>query len=194
MIVYMKLLMILHTATRIGSTNPKIQGSLSIRMNNIKHVLTKKTWRINVLDKGEKGGIEWDKLMMDDGILKLKQYISERFNLEFDDIETKMKTIDSFLFPILNGNYDLERRIMRSALEKAGVTTRNPNHIWRHTFAQDGLHATDWNYELIASIGGWKDTGTLKKHYGEMSEDAKERGLRKAMGLPVEDVTYELRW
>jgi len=183
-----------YTATRIGSTNPKIQGSLSIRMNNIKHVLTKKTWRINVLDKGEKGGIEWDKLMMDDGILKLKQYISERFNLEFDDIETKMKTIDSFLFPILNGNYDLERRIMRSALEKAGVTTRNPNHIWRHTFAQDGLHATDWNYELIASIGGWKDTGTLKKHYGEMSEDAKERGLRKAMGLPVEDVTYELRW
>jgi len=183
-----------YTATRIGSTNPKIQGTLSIRMNNIKHILTKKTYRINVLDKGEKGGIEWDKMIIDDGLLKLKQYISERFNINFDDIETKMKTVDSFLFPILNGNYNLERRIMRSALEKAGVTTRNPNHIWRHTFAQDCLHATDWNYELVASIGGWKDTGTLKKHYGKMTEMAKERGLRQAMKLTVEDVTYKLMW
>lgn len=83
---------------------------------------------------------------------------------------------------------------MKLALERVGVTTKIPNHIWRHTFAQDFLHASDWNYELCASIGGWKDTSTLKKHYGKMSEDAKERGLQKAMGLPVEDVTYELKW
>jgi len=183
-----------YTATRIGSANPNFQGSLSIKMNNPKHVLTKKRWRINVLDKGEKGGIEWDKLMMDDGIVKMRQYISERFDMDIEGIETGMKTIDKFLFPILNGSYELERKIMRSALEKSGVTTRNPNHIWRHTFAQDFLNASDWNYELCASIGGWKDTGTLKKHYGEMSEDAKERGLQKAMGIPVEDVTYELKW
>jgi len=183
-----------YTATRIGATNPKGQGSLSVRMNNPKHILTKKMWKINLIDKGEKGGIEWNKMIIDDGLIKLKEYISERFQINIEEIETKMKTIDSFLFPSLNSNYKMERMIMNLAHEKSGVTTKNPNHIWRHTFAQDFLHASDWNYELCASIGGWMDTGTLKKHYGEMSEDAKERGLKKAMGLPVEDVTYELRW
>ena len=126
--------------------------------------------------------------------MKLKDYVSKRFNISYDEVELKLKTIDSYMFPIVRTSYEMERKIMRLALEKAGVTTRNPNHIWRHTFAQDFLHASDWNYELCASLGGWKDTGTLKKHYGEMSEDAKERGLQKAMGLEPEDVTYELRW
>ena len=94
----------------------------------------------------------------------------------------------------MNKDYELERKIMKLALNKAGVTTVIPNHIWRHTFAQDCLNATDWNYELVASIGGWKDTNTLKLSYGEMDELARRRGLRKAMGLPVENVTYELRF
>lgn len=183
-----------YTGSRIGANYSGKQGSLNMRMNNTKHILTKDKWSINLLDKGEKGGIEWDKILIDDGLKKLKQYISNRFNMDVGDVEAMMKSIDSFLFPILNGNYKLERKIMKLAFERIGVTTRNPNHIWRHTFAQDFLHASDWNYELYASIGGWKDTGTLKKYYGEMSEDAKERGLMKVMGLPVEDVTYELRW
>jgi len=183
-----------YTGTRIGSTNPDVQGCFGTRLNNIKHVLSSNKWSINLLDKGEKGGLVWDKLLIDDGILRLKEYISKRFNIEYDEVELKMKTIDSYMFPIIRTSYEMERKIMRLALEKAGVTTRNSNHIWRHTFAQDFLHASDWNYELCASIGGWKDTGTLKKYYGEMSEDAKERGLMKVMGLPVEDVTYMLRW
>lgn len=183
-----------YTGTRIGSTNPDVQGCFGVRLNNIKHVLSNNKWSINLLDKGEKGGLLWDKLLIDDGILKLKEYVSKRFNISYDEVELKLKTIDSYMFPIVRTSYEMERKIMRLALEKAGVTTRNPNHIWRHTFAQDFLHASDWNYELCASIGGWKDTGTLKKHYGEMSEDARERGLTRVMGLPVEDVTYVLRW
>ena len=105
-----------------------------------------------------------------------------------------MKEIESYLFPILNKDYQFEVKIMKLALSKAGVTTSIPNHIWRHTFAQDFLNATDWNYELCASVGGWKDTGTLKLSYGEMDEEARRRGLRHAMKLPVEDVTYELRF
>ena len=197
-IVYLEMKGIAHfmyyTATRIGSDVNTNQGCLSIKLNNSKHTLTKKLWKINLLDKGKKGGIEWDKMLIDDGLMKLKEYVSKRFNILFDELETKMNTVDSYLFPILHNNYPMERKIMKLALERSGVITGIPNHIWRHTFAQDGLHATDWNYELIASIGGWKDTSTLKKHYGKMSEDAKERGLKKAMGLPVEDVTYELRW
>ena len=183
-----------YTGTRIGSTNPDTQGCFGTRLNNPKHVLSSNKWSINLIDKGEKGGLEWDKLLIGDGIIRLKEYISKRFNIDYDDVESKMKMIDSYMFPIIRTNYHLERIIMRSALEKAGVVTRNPNHIWRHTFAQDFLHASDWNYELCASIGGWKDTGTLKKHYGKMTEEAKERGLKKVMGLPVEDVTYLLMW
>ncbi len=183
-----------YTGTRIGSTNPDVQGCFGTRLNNPKHVLTGNKWSINLLDKGEKGGLEWDKLLIGDGIIKLKEYISSRFNIDYDDVEAKMKMIDSYMFPIIRTNYHLERIIMRTAIEKAGVVTRNPNHIWRHTFAQDGLHASDWNYELVASIGGWKDTGTLKKHYGKMTDEAKERGLMHMMKLEVEDVTYMLKW
>ena len=183
-----------YTGTRIGSTNPDTQGCFGARLNNSKHVLTGNKWSINLLDKGEKGGLEWDKLLIGDGIVKLKEYISSRFNIDYDDVEAKMKMIDSYMFPIVRTNYHLERIIMRTAIEKAGVVTRNPNHIWRHTFAQDGLHASDWNYELVASIGGWMDTGTLKKHYGKMTDEAKERGLMHMMKLKVEDVTYMLKW
>jgi len=183
-----------YTGTRIGSTNPDVQGCFGTRLNNPKHVLTGNKWSINLLDKGEKGGLEWDKLLIGDGIVKLKEYISSRFNIDYDEVETKMKMIDSYMFPIIRTNYHLERIIMRTAIEKAGVVTRNPNHIWRHTFAQDALHASDWNYELVASIGGWKDTGTLKKHYGKMTDEAKERGLMHMMKLKVEDVTYMLKW
>jgi hypothetical protein len=183
-----------YTATRIGSTNPKDQGSLSVRLNNEKNKVGIDEWSINLLDKGKGGGIEWDKILIDDGIVKMKEYVTERFNLNVDTFEVDMVNTPSFMFPILNENYDLEVKIMKLALEIAGCKTNIPNHIWRHTFAQDFLHSTDWNYELCASIGGWKDTGTLKLSYGQMSEDAKRRGLRKAMGLPVEDVTYELRF
>ena len=165
-----------------------------MRLNNSNHLITKSKWRINVIDKGKRGGIEWNKIMLDDAILKLREYVSDRFDITIDEVERRMIKTNSYMFPILNKNYNLERIIMKRALSMSGVETRNTNHIWRHTFAQDGLHATDWNYELVASIGGWKDTGTLKKHYGKMSEDAKERGLKKVMGLPVEDVTYLLKW
>jgi len=59
-------------------------------------------------------------------------------------------------------------------------------HIWRHTFAQDLLEATNWNYDLVASIEGWISTDTLKKHYGKMGESIREKALIKAMDLPIE--------
>lgn len=183
-----------YTATRIGSTDPNKQGALSVTTHNHKHGLSRDEWSINLIDKGKYGGIEWDKILMDDGIKKMRHYVSERFSIQPDKVEVELREIEGFLFPIMNKDYDLERKVMKLALTRAGCITTIPNHIWRHTFAQDFLHATDWNYELCASIGGWKDTGTLKLSYGKMSEDAKRRGLRKAMGLPVEDVTYELRF
>ena len=92
--------------------------------------------------------------------------------------------------------YRKVRETFRKCLIKAGLpyTDFMPCHIFRHTFAQDCLDATDHNYEFVASTGGWKNSKILKDCYGEISEQAKERGLRRAMGLPVKEVTYLLRW
>ena len=184
-----------YTATRIGSEMG--QGTLGIICNNNKHKLDDSDtgfYYINLMDKGKRGGIEWNKRLFEDGKHKFKTYLTSRFDLDYDHIQVNLKNIDDKLFPFLGRNYRIERRIMKEALRRVGVMTKIPNHIWRHTFAQDFLHASDWNYELCASIGGWKDTGELKKSYGKMSEEAKDRGLQKVMGLEVEDVTYELRW
>jgi hypothetical protein len=56
------------------------------------------------------------------------------------------------------------------------------------------LKATDYNYELVAEIGGWVTTLRLKKHYGAMGQSAKERALLKMMGETIPDVTHELEW
>jgi len=40
-------------------------------------------------------------------------------------------------------------------------------HFWRHQFAQHLLRETDWNYGLVARLGGWT-TQTLEKYYGKM--------------------------
>ena len=134
-------------------------------------------------------------MLIDDALIKMKEYLSIRFKINIEDLEKKIPLInDTYLFPFWFNKVDYIRSINKEALRRIGVLTVIPCHLFRHTYAQDGLHATDFNYELVASIGGWTDTATMKRHYGEMSDDAKERGLRKMMGLPVEDVTYELRW
>lgn len=182
-----------YTATRIG--HRKDRGCLSIRLNNPKHKLSKEGfWYINVIDKGKNGGLEWNKPLIDDGKEKLKEYLSKRFGIPIDELETELQNVDSFMFPIIKEYYILECEVMKETLRRCGNITDYPNHIWRHTFAQDALHATDWNYELVASIGGWADTGTMKLSYGKMSEQAKQRGLMRMMNLDIPDVTYELRW
>jgi len=87
--------------------------------------------------------------------------------------------------------------VNKISLKESGLPYKEfpPNHIWRHTFAQDFLSASEWKYELCASLGGWKSSGILKKHYGEMSNEAKVIGLRKAMGLPVKEKEIKLlKW
>jgi hypothetical protein len=37
--------------------------------------------------------------------MKMKEYISERFSIDINRIETKIQTFNSKLFPILNKNY-----------------------------------------------------------------------------------------
>ena len=41
-----------------------------------------------------------------------------------------------------------------------------PVHFWRHMFAQHMLRATDWNYSVVAGLGGWTEEA-LKRSYGQ---------------------------
>jgi len=41
-----------------------------------------------------------------------------------------------------------------------------PIHFWRHMFAQHMLRATDWNYTIVAKLGGWTEEA-LRRSYGE---------------------------
>ena len=133
-------------------------------------------------------------MLMADGLTKFTDYVTNRFDIQKRDLNIEMPNLNTPLFPTLQKYCRLETEIMKETHRKTGCRTKYPNHIWRHTFAQDCLSATDWNYELVAALGGWISTETLKLSYGEMNEEARERGLRQAMKLSVEDVTNELKW
>lgn len=44
-----------------------------------------------------------------------------------------------------------------------------PNHFWRHMFAQHMLRLTDWNYGVVAELGGWT-VKALEESYGKPPE------------------------
>jgi len=176
-----------YTASRITATT-------NIMFNDAKSSYEENTWKIHITDKGKKGGIEWIKLLHGHGLEKMREYVTKRFGMTKEVQGEVLTNTDKHMFPWINANYRKEVKIMKHSLKLSGCQTRIPNHIWRHTFAQDWLDASDWNYELGAAIGGWRDTGTMKLSYGKINRNAIERGLKKAMGYDVEDVTYVLRY
>jgi len=176
-----------YTATRITATR-------NIVFNDAKSSYEENTWKIHIIDKGKRGGIEWIKLLHGHGLEKMREYVTKRFGITKDLQDEVLPNTDKKMFPWIHENYRKECKIMKHSLKLSGCKTRIPNHVWRHTFAQDWLDASDWNYELGAAIGGWKDTGTMKLSYGKINRTAIERGLRKAMGEKVKDVTYLLRY
>ena len=93
----------------------------------------------------------------------------------------------------------LIRSIFKLSYEKIGVKVGGEDgidvtHIWRHTFAQDMLEATNYNYEIVASIGGWKSTLVLKNHYGEIGDTQRIFALRKAMGENLVETKHEFKF
>jgi len=174
-------------------TGTRKTASCTLKLDSKENTFNTDKWVISVIDKGKRGGIRWDKILIGSALQYFKNYLCIRFNMKYDDLEVNAPSI-SLVFPYFSKRDTELAQIYGIALKKVGNNTTVPAHIWRHTFAQDFLEATDGNYELCASLGGWESTHVLKKHYGEMSVGSKIRGLRKAMGLPVEDVTYELRW
>ena len=186
-------------------TGSRVSATLEFNFIDRSYSLRKNVWSFKILDKGERGGKEWDKDLIGFALENFKEYCSKRFSIPIDDLEDKLPRVTNYLFPSFikkdrNGemvaNESKLGKINKVGLIACGIQYKKfpPNHIWRHTFAQDGLDATDLNFDLVAELGGWASSDTLKRHYGKISEDARRRGLRHMMNLPVEDVTYELRW
>jgi len=161
-------------------TGTRINASLKLSIEQI-------TWKSGigmayVVDKGrhKSGREQWTKLIIGD----LKQAIEE--NLKFQGTPTNGK-----LFPL---SCQAVRKTFREAFKMANINLSQPTHIWRHTSAQDLLESNGWNYELAASILGWKDTRTLRLFYGAIGESVKENALRKAMGEPIQEKITEFRF
>ena len=168
------------------------QGTAYTHFGDTKHKIEDGYLELHIVDKGEGGGEHWNKKFVDDGYNKMVEYFERRFNITNMDDIMKRKGV---IFPLLRGtNYRIESKLMRQAQEDAGCVIHQPNHIWRHTFAQDALYATNWNYELVAALGGWKTTEVLKLHYGKMSEQVARDGLKEAMGIQIKKERRFLRW
>jgi len=59
-------------------------------------------------------------------------------------------------------------------IEKARLVyyaIRHCIHIWRHTFAISMLEATNYNYEVVAVLGGWVKVNVLERVYGKLEYD-----------------------
>jgi len=184
------------------STGTRISASLAFSFSKHEFRLTKNKWMFEIWDKGSRGKKKrWEKILMGKLLVEFKKYCSARFTIPFDDLEDALPRATDHLFPAFikedgEVNPDKIRDIVKPNLIEAGIPYKDfpPTHIWRHTFAQEALKATNYNYELVASLGGWVNTHILKKHYGEMGEAAREKGLLKMMGEVFEEETYELEW
>lgn len=174
-------------------TGTRRTACVDINFEHCRFELTPDMWMIEVIDKGQRGGIKWEKILIGHSLNDLKSYISERFGID-SEFETRVPKEIKALFPSYFNREEFMTTIFRRVHDLAGIKTTIPCHIFRHTFAQDCLDATDWNYEMVATLGGWKNTKILKDAYGEMGRSPKIRGLRAAMGLPVVKVETELKW
>jgi integrase len=189
---YTKLLY--YTATRK-------QAGLDIMCNNPKHNFEGDTWIINVTDKGKgHNRIEWSKLIYGYAKEAFETYIVKRFGIPPEYIAQELPKRKGYLFPSLqkvNVPKLVKKYLIRAGcvyMKKPKGETTIPIHIWRHTFALDCLEATGWNYELVASLGGWKNTNILKEHYGKMTERAMKEGMMIAMGIKEAKEPRYLKW
>ena len=83
---------------------------------------------------------------------------------------------------IFNISEDTLSKINREALKRfvpeLEPKIRMPNHFWRHMFFQHMLRITDWNYGVVAELGG-STVANLQENYGKPPQEIVRRwGLR----------------
>jgi len=178
-------------------TEPKLKDAMSCCVKFLYYTGTRRTATINarwdqvtwdesgdlaqvtVIDKGKHklGRLKWNKRLMG-------QFLEE-FKAHWQSLGCPD---EGLIFPF---DKNALTGFFNDCFEEAEIQERIwkkiPVHIWRHTACQDMLEATDYNWELVAQTLGWQSIDTMKKHYGKVPEPVIRRGLRKAMGLPIEE-------
>lgn len=181
------------------NTGTRKSASLEFSFESNYYSLSKDEWVFEVIDKGkggrkEGGGIKWKKILIGDALIKMKEYFVKRYKLALDKLEIEIPKKISYLYQTFHNKGDKVSKLFRKAFNIMGLNFDMPVHVFRHTFAQDMLDATDGDYELTASLGGWKNVNILKKHYGERSFMSRKRGLMEAMGMPIKEIVFNFGW
>ena len=145
------------TATRITAT-VKATIKLSNGMSNIREFQDHA--EITVYDKARRSihheGKEWIKHIDLDLLKDLKNLVGERK-------EGKIFSKSDEQVSKLN------REALKRFCPELEPHIPMPSHFWRHMFAQHMLRLTDWNYGVVAELGGWT-VKALEESYGKPPE------------------------
>ena len=150
-------------------TATRIRASLDVR----KKAFWKdeeQTRMITVIDKGlhRKGRQTWDKIVPLSLMEEIEKVSQEREDRIFLISDYRLSKI----------NKEAYRVFLKDNPRALDLALREPNHFWRHMFAQHMLRATKWNYVLVAKLGGWKNREALIESYGmPPSEMMRREGL-----------------
>ena len=131
--------------------------------------------------------------MTEKKLAKLRRLLVKLYCRYFNiDKELANKVIKATLFGVyhyrakLNGKYiekiietPLTSEVLKELQERVGIerarlvyyALRHCIHIWRHTFAISMLEATNYNYEVVAVLGGWVKVNVLERVYGKLEYD-----------------------
>ena len=142
------------TATRITATL-KAMIKLPNGMQNIREFGDHA--EITVFDKARRDihpkGKKWTKYLDLELLKDLKTIIGDRK--------------EGAIFTKTNDELgDLNREALRLFAPELEPHIRMTNHFWRHMFAQHMLRATEWNYGVVAELGGWT-VKALEESYGK---------------------------
>jgi integrase len=160
-------------------TGTRISATLNALIEN--KIPGSSEWQIRVFDKGRKSkwpeGHPWDKMIDLELKAELDVLIADRKvgkifeGLDQDDLSTlNREAITKFAPETIERYPDL-----------------SPNHFWRHMFAQHMLRQTDWNYGVVASLGGWTPQA-LEESYGRPPQAiVREWGSKYVLTLDAEE-------
>jgi integrase len=158
-------------------TGTRISATLNALIEN--KIAGSSEWQIRVFDKGRKSkwpdGHPWDKMVDSELNTELDAVIGDR------KVGRIFEGIDNLELGALN-----KEAITKFAPETVErYPDLSPNHFWRHMFAQHMLRQTEWNYGVVASLGGWTPQA-LEESYGKPpAETVKEWAYKFKLKIDV---------
>jgi len=140
-------------------------------------------YRIEVFESKIKGDDEylgyrgkwWTKYITESVYDRIEQFIKDHPKRSLLFIDIPKKTHVRYFLGFSNLQNLSFRSYLKQVYREIGIKEpyfyNHPIHSLRHAGAHRLLKKTNYNYDLVARLGGWTDTKTLKECYGEMPEE-----------------------